>query len=211
MADDPKPTKKASQDYAAERDWPGYFQTVLGKPARETLVKALELFEKEGAAPGTCVDLGCGEGRDTLELLKRGWRVIAIDDHPAAFELLLGRVPGGARLETRRESFHGLTLPTCDLVNASFSLPFCAPEHFGALWRTIVGAVRPGGRFAGQLFGDRHSWAALPDRSHQTRSEVERMFEEFELEMFQEEERDSASSSGEMLHWHLFHVVGRKR
>ena len=41
-------------DFAAEFDWPGYFNAVEGKPARETLVKALTLFEAEdgkGGAP----------------------------------------------------------------------------------------------------------------------------------------------------------------
>ncbi|MEJ1932020.1 class I SAM-dependent methyltransferase [Nostoc sp. NIES-2111] len=30
-------------------------------------------------APRFAVDLGCGDGRDTVELLRRGWRVLGID------------------------------------------------------------------------------------------------------------------------------------
>ncbi len=130
--------------------------------------RALDLFEAEGRAGGEAVDLACGEGRDTLELLRRGWRVIAIEEHPRGFELLLPRVPSEQRglLETRTGTFRTLELPATDLLNASFCLPFCAPADFPALWRTIVQAIRPGGRFAGQLFGDRDSWAVLPDRTH---------------------------------------------
>jgi hypothetical protein len=37
-----------AQDYSEVPDWPGYFRTVLGKDPRETLIKALDAFEREG-------------------------------------------------------------------------------------------------------------------------------------------------------------------
>src|SRR5690606_3661669 len=80
----PPPAPKKAEHYAEKRDWPGYFEVVLGKPARETLVDALARFERDGAAPGFAIDLGCGEGRDSAELLRRGWRVLAIDGHESA-------------------------------------------------------------------------------------------------------------------------------
>lgn len=49
----------------------GYFGAVLGKEPRETLIRALDLFTGEGFAGGLAVDIAAGEGRDTLELLKR--------------------------------------------------------------------------------------------------------------------------------------------
>lgn len=205
---------KPPQDYAEVRDWPGYFRAVLGKPPRETLMKALELFEAEGRAPEAAIDLACGEGRDTLELLRRGWHVEAIEEHPDGFELLLPRVPAEhrSRLTTRAASFRGLTLPSVDLLNVSFALPFCEPADFPALWDTIVKSIKPGGRFAGQFFGNRDSWATMPDRTHHTREQVEELFEGFEFEMLNEEERDSAAvTTGEPKHWHVFHIVARKR
>ena len=70
------------QDFSAANDWPGYFGAVLGKPPRDTLLAALAAFEQEGVAAGFAVDLAAGEGRDTLELLTRGWRVLATDAEP---------------------------------------------------------------------------------------------------------------------------------
>lgn len=201
-----------AQDFAEIRDWPGYFGAVLGKPARETLLAALESFEREGRKPGLAVDLGAGEGRDTLELLRRGWRVLATDGHPDAFGHLWPRVPPARRelLTTEEASFADTRIPPCDLINASFALPFCEPQNFQGLWARIVAAIRPGGRFAGQLFGDRDSWAALPDRSHQTREEVNRMLAGFEFEMMKEEEKDETPDVRKPKHWHVFHVVARK-
>ncbi|MGQ9869558.1 hypothetical protein [Leptodesmis sp.] len=37
------------------------------------------------------VDLGCGDGRDTVELLRRDWQVLAIDGEPQAIARLLER------------------------------------------------------------------------------------------------------------------------
>lgn len=214
-----EPVKKA-MDYAAVRDWPGYYRLMSGKPARETTVSALDRFDagwskgqRRPAAP-VAVDLGCGEGRDAFELLRRGWRVIAIDSHEGAFEHLLARVApeDRERLEVRAATFERAEWPRgVDLVNSSFSLPFCPPPAFPALWERIVASIRPGGRFAGQLFGDRDSWASLPDRSHQTEEEARRLLGAFEVEEFRVEEKDDKYSEGNPKHWHVFHIVARKR
>jgi SAM-dependent methyltransferase len=207
-----EPVRKA-EFYAATRDWPGYFRAVLGKPPRDTLLAALGAFESEGP-PGLAVDLACGEGRDTLELLRRGWRVIAIDPEGSAFELLRQRVaaPDAARLLATQATFQTSRWPDgVDLVNCSFSLPFCEPPDFPGLWARIATSLRTGGRFAGQFFGDRDSWASLPDRSHHTRGEVLGLLQAFDIEMLQEEERESDDARGVAKHWHVFHVVARKR
>jgi tellurite methyltransferase len=211
------PAKKA-HEHAEKRDWEGYFKAVEGKPARDTLLKALELFDKEDAAAGVkrerfAIDLGCGSGRDTLELLSRGWRVLAIDSSALGMELLLKQVPVEARgrLETQVAGFEGLKLARADLVNASYSLPFCEPADFPVLWEEIVRAVPVGGRFAGQLFGERDAWASLPDRSHQTRDEVNAMLREFNLEDFKEIENREPGATGEVKDWHIFHIVAKRR
>lgn len=200
------------QDFSAANDWPGYFGAVLGKPPRDTLVAALVAFEQEGIAPGLAVDLAAGEGRDTLALLERGWRVVATDAESAAFEYLWPRVPAAARdrLTTTVARFEDTVPPTCDLINASFALPFCEPLHLPALWTRVVAAIRPGGRFAGQFFGDRDSWAGRADRTHHTHDEVLALLAGFEIEMLRIEERDDPPDLREPKHWHLFHVVARK-
>ena len=149
-------------------------------------------FAREGLTGGLAIDLAAGEGRDTLELLNHGWRVIATDSHPEAFSHLWPRVSVAARprLMTLEADFASTTFPSCDLINASFALPFCQPEQFPALWDRIVAAIRPGGRFAGQFFGTHDSWASLPGRTHHSRNDVLALLEGFTIEMLQEEERD---------------------
>jgi SAM-dependent methyltransferase len=201
-----------AKDFSEIEDWPGYFGAVLGKEPRESLVRALDLFEQEGFTSGLAIDIAAGEGRDTLELLKRGWSVVATDGHPEAFPLLWPRVPEASkpRLKTIEVNFDQIQVPACDLVNASFALPFCEPRHFPELWRKIVAAIRPGGRFAGQFFGDRDSWASLANRTHHSRDEVSKLLDGFEIEMMREEEKDDWPEARNPKHWHLFHVVAKK-
>lgn len=235
---------KPAHAYAAQRDWPGYFAAVAGKPARETLLFALERFEREvgkwgsgevgnkaqhatrdqslfptapfprSPTPATAIDLACGEGRDTAELLSRGWNVTAIDGHPEAIARIHARpdIPreARARLDVRFAMMEDAALPACDLLNASFALPFCEPAKFDALWARITASIRPGGRFAGQFFGERDDWASLPDRTHHTRAQVERLLAPFDIEMLNEEEKDGQDALQHPKHWHVFHVVARR-
>jgi tellurite methyltransferase len=210
--EEPELPPMMAQDYSEADDWPGYFIAVLGKPARDTTIAALDHFEKEGFSKGFAVDIAAGEGRDTLEILKRGWRVEATDGHPEAFKHLWSRVPEISKpdLKTIVIDFLDTQIPQCDLVNASFALPFCKPGDFPGLWTKIIAAIRPGGRFAGQFFGDRDSWSSMPDRMHHSQEEVLKLLDGFEIEMMRIEERDDKPEVLKPKHWHMFHVVAKK-
>src|SRR5262245_52857903 len=186
--------------------WTRYYDAV-GDDPRDTLLQALRGF----AAPGVAVDLGCGTGRDTLELLRRGWEVLAIDFQEEAIDRLRGKVADETRLRTQIARFEDAALPACDLVSASWSLPFCRPERFEQVWQRIVDALRAEGRFCGHLFGERDGWANESDMTFQSRPQAEALFGAFDLERFDEIEEDSQTVVGDPKHWHVFHVVARKR
>jgi tellurite methyltransferase len=188
--------------------WADYYEATAGRPPRRTLLEALARF----SSPGFAVDLGCGDGRDTIELLRRGWSVLAIDSAPAAIEGLLTRpdLPRDARLDTRCQRFEDVLWSAPDLINASFSLPLCPPEKFAALWARVAGSLNPAGRFAGQLYGDRDEWAGRPDITCLPRAEIERLLDGWETELFDEEETDAITPRGKPKHWHIFHIVARR-
>jgi tellurite methyltransferase len=205
--------------------WNRYY-AAAGDDPRETLLAALERFEAEPPnRERLAVDLGCGTGRDTKELLRRGWRVLAIDAQEEAIERLREQddvLAAQDRLETLVADFESATLPANDLVNASFSLPFCPPESFARLWQQVVSSLLPGGRFCGQLFGDRDEWASRPLTSSDasssplamtfhTRAEVDELLRDLEIEQLVEIDEDGKTAVGDDKHWHLFHVVARKR
>lgn len=207
------PTPDRSKEPPSPSGWTKYYAATEGRPPRPTLLFALDRF---GAEPLRAADLGCGDGRDTIELLRRGWSVIAIDSEPAAIARLRARgdLPHGAKLDARCSTFEDADWGRVELVNASFALPFCPPEAFPALWQKIGASLAPGGRFAGQLFGPRDSWAhkGLDDRAVTILDEAaaRALFSGYTIELFEEEETDAVTPRGEAKHWHIFHVVARK-
>lgn len=197
-----------------DSDWSSFYDAVRDRPPHDTLLLALDRFDAEG--PRTrrfAVDLGCGDGRDTVELLRRGWRVLAIDGEGEAIERLRSRPEvrdGRARLETEVARFEDAHWPEADLVNAGFALPFCAPGSIAAVWGRIVHSLPPGGRFSGHLLGLRDGRAPNPERSFHSRDEVAAMLDGFDLERFDEVEEDGRTATGAPRRWHLFHIVARR-
>jgi len=194
-------------------DWASYYEKTGERPPRETLLFALDRCDAEAVAgPRFAVDLGCGSGRDTIEILRRGWRVLAIDGEPAAIEKLMARddLPPGAELTGHVARFEDATWPNCDLVNSSFALPLMAAQDFPAVWQRITGSLNPGGRIACQLYGPRDSWAGRPGMTFHDRAAVDALLAGLEVEMLREEEDDSTTVRGEDKHWHIFHIVARR-
>lgn len=185
-----------------------FYENTRNTPALPSLLLALDHWR---AAPGQAIDLGCGAGRDTLELLRRGWQVQAIDAEPLAFEYLNALVPPEhqAALQTRCSTFQSVELMPAELINASFSLPFCPPGAFPELWQRIERALEPGGLFAGHFFGERDDWATDGLTIH-TRHEVEDLFTGWQIIDLQEIDRQGQTAVGSSKHWHLFAVVARR-
>jgi len=195
-------------------DWRKYYQETGTRPPRETLLFALDRFETElfEGPHRSAVDLGCGNGRDTIELLRRDWSVVAIDGEPTAIEELRARpdLPTNARLTTKVARFETATWPDSHLVNSSFALPLCPPETFPGLWQRIKDSLLPGGRVSCQLYGERDSWAGDPTITFLSRSEIDGLLADLTVEHFREEEDDSVTPRGTPKHWHIFHIVARK-
>lgn len=191
--------------------WKAYYERVNGRPPRETLLKAVELFDGESSK--FAIDLGCGTGVDTHGLLYLGWRVLAIDKQTKAIEYVKEGSPSEqlSNLETMVSSFEALPkLPQADLINASYSLPFCHPDQFEQLWQNIVQALGQNGRFSGQLFGVNDEWATNPNLNFHTREAVLKRFSSFKLDYFEEEDKLGSTARGVEKHWHVFHIIARK-
>jgi len=194
--------------------WEAYYRRHEGRAPQQLLVDVLDRFEAERTAPELlqAIDLGCGPGNETLAMLKAGWWVLAIDSHPSAISRV--RSVAGAehqpRLATRLASFEQIELPETDLIWAGYSLPFCKPGSFDRLWAEIASNLRPGGRFAGQLFGVRDSWASQPEMNFHTAEQVNQLFARgFVVEFVEEREEDGGSGAGPK-HWHVFDIVARR-
>lgn len=195
-------------------NWREYYERTGTRPPRETLLFALDRFDAElsPADRRFAIDLGCGNGRDTIELLRRSWHVLAIDAEESAIAGLTARedLPPACNLDTQVSRFEEMSLPETDLVNSSFALPLVDPPEFPDLWDRILTAVRGGGRISCQLYGDRDSWVGRPGITFFTKSGIDALLEPLDVEFFREEEDDSVTPRGNQKHWHIFHIVAKR-
>lgn len=190
-----------------KRDWNSYYNAIENRPPRKTLKSAIAAFKQTGFA----IDLGCGTGRDTEELLRQNWSVLAIDQETEAIQRLQAKFENDPQLTTQVSSFEEFNFPqSVDLINASFSLPFCSPVAFSRVWEHIFNSLKKGGIFCGHLFGDRDSWCNKDFLYCQSRSQVETLLKPYQIELLEEEEHRGQTPLGEPRDWHIFHIVAKK-
>ena len=195
--------------------WARYYAVTVDRPAWETVRLAIELFAAEDAdAVSTrfAVDLGTGAGRDARELLRAGWRVLAIDREPAAAATLEAATLEDLRpyLEVRVADLATVDVPSCDLVNASLSLPFLAPSAFWREWAEILDALSVGGRVAAMLFGDQDGNADDPTMTCVSPGTIRASLSAFDIEHWVDLEEDRQTALGEPHHFHRLDVVARR-
>lgn len=222
---DPREPSEASPSRAKDRAWSSedterFVAATVHRPPRPLLLEALGQLG-DGPPGRLAIDLGCGSGTESLELLRRQWRVVATDAFPAAIESLRRRAGDAADLDALELDFESIALGglpvqagSASLVHAGFSLPFCARERFAGLWRQVRGFLGGGGVFAGQFFGSREPivLAAPPgSATSHGEEEIRGMLEGFEIHRLEEVDRPGENAYGEAKHWHVFHVIARRR
>ncbi|WP_460519282.1 class I SAM-dependent methyltransferase [Humibacter antri] len=197
-------------------DWSEFYTAQTGRALRPTFAAAMDAWrESHGRTTGDAIDLGCGDGMESRALLASGWRVLAVDADPGVVERVTAGVPENERerLTVRRASFEELAgeeLPPVDLVYAGFALPFCSGDVFERLWAGIRSSLRPGGLFAGEVFGPHDDFATWPDVNTHDRADVDSLLDGLDVLLLQEDDRDGASFAGPK-HWHVFHIVAAAR
>lgn len=136
---------------------------------------------------------------------------MAIDAEPEGIRRLRDRAADvDPRLTAVVSRLEEAEWPRVDLVHASDSLPFCRPASFPEIWTRIRASLRPGGRFIGELFGERDTWASTEsEMTFFDEAGARALFDGLEVESFVEEEKDADGWSGPK-HWHVFQVVARR-
>jgi len=204
----PEPDEPETQD---EVDWAAYYRHTLGREPRPLFAKGTAALAAAGAGPGQAIEVGYGDGTETLALLEAGWRVVAIDAAPPAAEVLRSRVPGEVadRLEIRTASAHETDLPPFDLLYSGYALSFLDPGAFRRFWTAVRARLKPGGHLVVNIFGVRDTWAGEPDMTFLDLDAVHRLLDGLEIVALDEEDADGDSFSGPK-HWHVFDIVARR-
>lgn len=192
--------------------WQAYNEKSKALAPRALLVEALRVIEDHGDSDSkVAIDLGCGSGRDTRELLRRGWSVLAIDGDEKSLEILHQELKSNDDLQTRCEAFENLeNLPSADLVYSSVAIPFCSKPAFPKFWDQLVSAVKPKAWIAADFFGPNDDWVKSGQVLGHTQLEIQALLRDFVILKSFETLKKEAAFSGEEKQWHILSVVARK-
>lgn len=121
--------------------------------------------EASGLAPGTALDLGCGEGADAVWLASRGWRVTGVDISATALERAAAHAAEAGvddRVAWERHEL-GQSFPegSFDLVSAQYLQSPVALDQQTVL-RAAACAVASGGTLLLVLHAGWPSWQTEP-------------------------------------------------
>lgn len=106
---------------------------------------------------GTILDLGCGRGANSIPFLKKGWKVIGVDQLPEVLDLYrqvaLKYLENG-QLELIHDDItnYKFAKNTFDLVICVDVLPYIIPQKLTKLMNQINETLVLNGRFFGTLF-----------------------------------------------------------
>lgn len=189
------------------KDWKKYFQLTKDRSPSLLLKKAMSFVTHKDLA----LDLGAGALKDSKYLLEQGFKkVLAVDQEQIPIKLI--DFLDKTRFHFVRSSFDKFDFPmkTVNLINAQFSLPFAQSEDFGKVWIDLKNALAPSGIFAGQLFGIRDEWNKENiGMTFHTLEEARELTKDLEVIEFSEEEKEKPLASGDLKHWHIFHIIAR--
>lgn len=106
---------------------------------------------------GDVLELACGTGIWTAELVRHASTLTALDAAPEMLELARRRVPAGVRFE-QADLFGWTPRSSWDVVFFSAWLSHVPADRFDDFWSRVAAALRPGGRAI--------ALDELPARSH---------------------------------------------
>jgi hypothetical protein len=214
MPDEPRQAPDTESVPDAEEvafDWAAYYRHTLGREPRPLFAKGVAALRDSGLEPGQAVEIGFGDGTETITLLAAGWRVLAVDPTQAAAEVLRSRVPAAfaGRLEIRTLPAQGAVLPPFDLLYAGYALSFLEPAAFSRFWAAVRQRLRPGGLIVVNIFGVRDTWADDTSMTFLDLDGVHRLVDGLEVAAIDEEDADGDSFVGPK-HWHVWDVIARQ-
>ncbi len=191
---------------AIGRDWDRFYAAMVGRTTRPLFDRAMAVWGDR--APGSAIDLGAGDGTETLALLERGWDVLAVDAEPASARIIRDRVPADAasRLRLATATLESADLSPADLIYAGFSLPFQVPTAFARTWASILAALRPNGLVAVNVFGPHDTWHTDPTMTFLDRDAASDLLTGLDVVWFDEREEDGEAVSGPK-HWHVIDMI----
>ena len=199
--------------------WLNYYNNREKADPRELVKDVLSLFESEKIQESSklAIELGCGSGLDTAEMINNfNWSVTAFDYQEEGLTRTKGRIHKEKihKLTTLQYSFEDIAdkveLPQSTLLYSAYALPFCSPNKFPQLMEKVKASISVGGRFTGNFFGLNDAWNDRSEMTFLSSDQVKSLFNGFNIEYFDEFDGIRPIASGESKHWHVLTIRAKK-
>lgn len=188
--------------------WRKYYEKTKTNPPRPLLVRALPFVNERN----TALDVGAGALVDSQYLLQEGFTSVHAFDADEASQEIASTITD-SRFQFKQVGFgvYDYGQECFDLVTGQYAFSFIPPAEFQAVFNQIVGSVRVGGVFVGNIFGDRDGWNnGDGTKTFCTKEECQALFANWDVLHFNEVERDDTTALGVPKHWHEFEIIARK-
>jgi len=198
-----------SIEKTASKQWNDFIELKKDSKPSARIQEAMPMVSGKDEA----LDLGAGALVSTKYLLEQGFRHVVVVDVADAAKKIARTMPSD-RVEFHQRKFENFEFATgkYDLVNAEYALPFMQKDTLQKTFPKIIASLKKDGIFAGTLFGTRHEWNdGKSVDTFLTRDEAMKLFERnVAVLKFDEIEKEGATMSGRMVHWHTYHFIVRK-
>ena len=122
---------------------PDYLDQGLDLPGGAELTDALDAFRPAGSV----LELACGPGTWTRQLLRHASGVTCVDASPEMLAIAASRVPGGAPVRfVQADLFTWEPERRYNVVFMGFWLSHVPAGRFGSFWALVAAALAPHGR-----------------------------------------------------------------
>lgn len=182
-----------------------YEKTKANKPS--PLLKKFFMYGYNKQLTGSAaIDLGCGAGNDTVELINKGFHVTAIDNEMGVKEILERRVSDSEKLNVIINDFSKIKLPKADLIDANMSI-FFVKDNFNMFIENMLKSINKKGFFIGNFLGKEDDWAN--SKTAVEKEELLSFFEDFKMFYFSQEKYYRDTALGKNKFWHVYTVMAQ--
>jgi SAM-dependent methyltransferase len=121
---------------------PDYLSQGLDLPGGDELIRALEAFQPAGSV----LELACGPGVWTTQLLRHATDITAVDASPEMLAIAAERVGHDRMRFIQADLFAWVPDRRYDVVFFGFWLSHVPLERFASFWALVAGCLNDGGR-----------------------------------------------------------------
>lgn len=190
--------------------WNEYYKQTISEFPSKILAKYFDLGLDSNNENKIAIDLGCGVGNDTVYLLKKDYKVTAVDKESSVIDLIRSRVSDTSKLDFIIDNFENIKLNKANLIVSNLSIYFCKPQYFDRFCHEITNNIIEGGYFVGNFLGKEDEWSTDSNRTFIDKEELYSIFKDFEIVFFKEKKFNKKTAKGRMKFWHIYQIIARK-